>query len=839
MTTKMRFVVAVACLLGALSLTGLAQSLGSAGTVTGTVTDPTGAVVTTATVILQNSVTGFRRSTNTDATGAFRFGDVPPNNYQLSVSANGFNTVSQNLTVRTLVPISVNISLAVSGVTNTVEIASSESLVENVPTAHTDIDQSLIARLPVRSPGSGLSDVVAFAAPGVAADSNGLFHPLGDHAQSSISFDNQPITDQTSKIFSTQPPLNAIQSLEVITGAVPAEYGDKTSLVINAITHSGLGQKRPTGSILTQYGSFGTSHTEATLGYGGEKAGNFTAFNFDRSGRFFDAPEFAVLHDVGTSLSIFNRFDYNFTAKDTIHLNVLLARNRFEIPNTYEQEALGQDQRQLVRSVDIAPGYVHIFNPSTVLTVNPYYRLDQVWYYPSSDPFSDQTTTLGQQRRLTNLGIRADLAYTKGRHNAKFGVQFSHTFLTEAFQFGITDPDFNDPESPDFLPGLLPFDLTRGGNLFTFNGHTDIKQVAVYAQDAITWGDLTLNLGLRFDNYAGISKDHLWQPRLGLAYHFKPTNTVFRVSYTRTMETPYNENLILSSVTGGNGLADGILGEATAQPLRPGHRHQFNAGFQQGLGRHIVIDADYFWKRTSNAYDFNVILNTPITFPISWSKSKLDGVAMRANFTDYKGFSGFFVAGHTRARYFPPETGGLFFNSDLPAGVFRIDHDQAFQQTMQVQYQFHQFHKIEPYIAFSWRYDSGLVAGSVPDYATALTLTPDQQAQIGLFCGNVFATPLQGLTDCADASRGATRLRIPADGTADDDHNPPRIAPRHLFDLSIGTDNLLRTERTRVTLRFGAINLTNKEALYNFLSTFSGTHFVTPRTFSGQIGIVF
>ena len=201
MRARLHTVVVVACLLGALSLTGLAQSLGTAGTVSGTVTDPTGAVVPTATVIIQNSVTGFRRSTTTDATGAFHFGDVPPNNYQLSVSASGFNTVSQNVTVRTSVPISVNISLVVSGVTNTVEIASSKSLVENVPTAHTDIDQSLIARLPVRSPGSGLSDVVVFAAPGVVADSNGLFHPLGDHAQSSISLDNQPITDQSSKIF--------------------------------------------------------------------------------------------------------------------------------------------------------------------------------------------------------------------------------------------------------------------------------------------------------------------------------------------------------------------------------------------------------------------------------------------------------------------------------------------------------------------------------------------------------------------------------------------------------------------------------------------------------------
>src|SRR5207244_1828999 len=102
------------------------------------------------------------------------------------------------------------------------------------------------------------------------------------------SLDNQPISDQSSKAFSTQPPVNAIQSLEVITGATPAEYGDKTSLVITAITHSGLGQKKPTGNFSTQYGTFGTSTTDATLGYGAEKVGNFTALNFERAGRFLD-----------------------------------------------------------------------------------------------------------------------------------------------------------------------------------------------------------------------------------------------------------------------------------------------------------------------------------------------------------------------------------------------------------------------------------------------------------------------------------------------------------------------------------------------------------------------
>src|SRR5439155_27140199 len=121
-------------------------------------------------------------------------------------------------------------------------------------------------------------------------------------------------------------------------------------------------------------------------------------------------------------------------------------------------------------------------------------------------------------------------------------------------------------------------------------------------------------------------------------------------------------------------------------------------------------------------------------------------------------------------------------------------------------------------------------------FASTLDFTADQQAQIGLFCGSTFATPTQPILACTSANRGALRVRIPADGTENDDTNPPRIAPRHLFDFSVGTDNLLGGEHKKLTLRFTVINLTNKEALYNFQSTFSGTHFVPPRSSQGQVG---
>ncbi|MDQ3907068.1 MAG: TonB-dependent receptor [Acidobacteriota bacterium] len=841
--TRKSFYHPFVCLLAlalVFSSTALAQSLGTAGTVTGTVVDPNGAVVPNANVTISNAVTGYKRTANAGADGTFRFNDVPPNTYELTVSATGFQPQQQAVNVRTSVPIDLKIALAIGGTSESVNITESAAdVLENDPSTHRDVDQSLIQRLPIASPGGGLSDVVAMTAPGVVPDSNNMFHPLGEHADSQVSLDNQAISDQQSKAFSTQVPENAIQSMEIITGATPAEYGGKTSLVISAITRSGLNQKKPTGSITTDYGTFGSSQQQASVAYGNEHFGNFVAFNYERSGRFLDAPEFTPLHDRGTSGSIFDRFDYQWTPKDTFHLNLLVARNKFEIPNQFDQQATGQDQRQLVRSVNIAPGLVHVFNAKTILTISPYYRRDLVKYYPSANEFADQPITFAQQRHLTNAGIKADVSFASGIHNAKFGVQYQHTFLTEAFQFGITDPAFNDPSDPNFLPVLRPFDLARGGRLFHFNGHTDVKEEALYAQDAISFpNNLTLNLGVRFDNYDAISHGRALEPRVGVSYLFKPTNTIIRGSYTRAFETPYNENLVLSNATGLGGLSDSAVAGAT-QTLQPGKRHQFNVGLQQSLAKHLMLDADYFWKFTHNAYDFNTLLNTPLTFPISWRQSKIDGLSVRLELTPWRNFSGYITAGHTRARFFPPESGGLFFNSDLPTGVFRIDHDQVFQQATYFQYQFNQLKKIAPYVALTWRYDSGVVAGSVTDYATALTFTPDEQQQMGLFCGNTFATLASPIRTCSSENRGALRVRIPADGAENDDHNPPRVAPRHLFDLSAGTDNLFRTEHKRVTARVTVVNLTNQTALYNFLSTFSGTHFVTPRTVRAQIGITF
>jgi len=149
-----------------------------------------------------------------------------------------------------------------------------------------------------------------------------------------------------------------------------------------------------------------------------------------------------------------------------------------------------------------------------------------------------------------------------------------------------------------------------------------------------------------------------------------------------------------------------------------------------------------------------------------------------------------------------------------------------------------------PWIAFNWRYDNGLVAGAVPvaDAGVPVDLTglmADQQIQAGLVCGTQVPTLTAPLISCDPSLYRSTRISLPAPGTENDDHNPPRIAPRHLFDLSVGHDNLFHADRYKWSLRFTVINLTNEVALYNFLSTFSGTHFVTPRTYTAEVGFHF
>ena len=288
-----------------------AQSLGNAGTIAGTVTDPSGAAVPKATVELQNVVSGYTQTVATNASGEFRLVNIPPNPYHLKATAAGFAAFSQDITIRNSLPVQVNAKLSLGKEATTVTVeAAGQDLIELDTSAHVDADRNQIAKLPAFDPGGGLSQAITYSTGGVAADANGFFHPLGDHAQVSFVVDGQPISDQQSKVFSTQLPISAIESMSLITGAPAAEFGDKSSLVDQITTRSGLGAMRQFGSVESYYGSFGSVGGDASWGFGNEKVGNFLALDGTRSGRFLDSPEFTPFHDKGNNQTIFDRLDF-------------------------------------------------------------------------------------------------------------------------------------------------------------------------------------------------------------------------------------------------------------------------------------------------------------------------------------------------------------------------------------------------------------------------------------------------------------------------------------------------------------------------------------------------
>jgi hypothetical protein len=903
----------IAAALLAVTAAANAQS-GGAGTLRGTVTDPSGAVIPNAAVHLTNQISGLDRTATSDGAGQFTIPNVPFNPYRIQVKADGFAALNQNIAVNSSVGTTVTLVMQIAGNSQTVTVEAQGDLIEDDPTFHTDVDRDLFNKVPLESQSSTLSSLVTLTTPGVSADSNGLFHGLGDHASNSFSVDGQSITDQQSKVFSNQLPSNSIQSIEVISGAPPAEYGDKTSLVIVATTRSGLGVTKPTGSFNASYGSFGSAAGGVDLSYGGQKWGNFIETDFLNTGRFLDPPEFTVFHDKGNEENVFDRVDYNLTQVDSVHLDLNYSRSWFQTPNAFQnlnvQNVIkggtsatptfanvgNTDQRSKIGTFNISPTYTRIVSQYSVWNLGAFVRKDLYNYFPSKNPLADlgpanlQTSSISQIRTLMNAATHTDFTYARGHNNIKMGAQYGDTFVRESDTIGIVEAIYNAPcvdangnplpgysnpancgaafANPNYIPVLAPYDLTRNGASYYYHGQTDVKELALYIEDQIKAGNWNFNLGIRGDKYDGLTKASQVEPRVGIAYNVKRTGSVMQLSYARTLETPFNENLVLSSKGCGNAVLAPLLNcsPGVSSNMQPGFRNEFHAGLQQQVGKNFVIGGEYIWKYTHNAFDFSVLGNTPITFPIDWHNSKIPGFAIHASVPGYHNFSAFFDTSSVAARFFPPQVAGA--GATVAQGInypFRIDHDEKFNQTTHLQYTIAHGGKFVNGIwgGVNWRYDSGMVAGAAPCYnpltndpnsacantSTTLggqpavnlsSLTADEEYQAGLICNGVAATPFAALPAACLASQfSSSMLRIPAPGTGDNDHSPQRIAPRDLFDASLGKSNIFHRDRFKTDLDFTAVNIANKKALYNFLSTFSGTHYVTPRALTAKLTVNF
>ncbi|GLH66156.1 TonB-dependent receptor [Geothrix edaphica] len=767
------------------------------GTLAGRVLDDQGRPVAGATLSLANPVSGYRQQVRSDAKGAFAFLNVPFNVYHLDTRAPGLLPGHVDVDVHSQLPQQVTVPLKPEGATVVVE--ENLQLVEDHPSTHIDIDKTTIERTPAAVQSRAMESIL-LTTPGFIADENGRFHFRGSHGQMTYVVDGIPVSDQMHATFSNSLDPSQVESMEVITGGISAEYGGKPVVVVNLTTKSGLGT--PDG--FEGEASFGGSRFRtAEAGFnarGGKEAfGWFVSAAASESDRFLDPVNFGNLHNHGKTGRLYSRFDWILGSQDTLRFSVSGGRTDREVANLASQQVRGQDQRATTSDANLSLAWTHLFNDRRSLDASLFYRGSQAELKPSED-LAEGFTGAGmrdfpywvkQDRSLDNLGVQASLTQRWGQENLlKVGVSRIAFPIHEAFRFAIPD------DSQAAGPGdpLYPYTPAGGGHIFQFDARIQPTLTSAFVQNDIHLGAFFLALGLRHDTYRveDIS-DSLLQPRLGLSYRIKATGTVFRASYDRLLILREHENLALSLSQQAWDL--GPYAGTPRQPLRPERQQSCSYGVEQQLGKAGRIMVEYWEKRSRNAGDNAQFLNTGVLFPVGADKGLFRGMNLRLDLVPVKGWSGYLSLGRTRAIFQAPLVGGLQLEAPeaAPGERFLIDHDQKLSAQAGVVYEHGGFTA-----QVSGRYDSGLVAGD----PAAVDGNPDYDF-------------------------GAQYVRRDSEGTW-------RIQPRTTWNLGLAQAWKLAGKR-RLTLGLDLLNATDERGLYNFLSTFGGTHVIPPRTLAGRV----
>lgn len=788
------------CLTLCLLLPQLAAAQRTA-TITGVVHDEQDGAIPGALVTVRHAASGLERHTTTAALGTFEIENLPLGTHHVTIVMPGFSTFQQRVDALDASPRHLEAVVTVATFTDTVQVVPEQAAMDTTSagTRHA-VSVTRIERMPVAVSSRGI-EAVLVAFPGFAQNANGAIHPRGAHNQMTFLIDGLPISDQLTGAFANSLDVAVIQTAELLTGNIPAEFGSKVSGVAILNSRSGRGTGRGlTGTVSIAGGGAGTA--QGSLQLGGERGrygyfGSLTALTTDR---FLDQVSRDNQHNAGRFARSFGRVDAALNDRTHLRSHIMAGGSRFELANQRSQQTAGQDQRQELDDVSVWTTLVRTLDAASSFEATAGYRTTTASLLPSA---GDTPVTASQERRLSTLTVSGRYNRGAGRYRVRAGADWQRFPVTERFAMALTSAAFNPPGAPGYNDALLAYDLTRGGTPFVFADARVGSQVSAFVQSTVSFARVTLNAGVRHDEYRFLVNGRQLQPRLGLSYSTAGGSAVLRASYNRNYQTPPNENLLLSNSEAASRLAPASVRDALGsayRPIQPERQDVFEAGAQVAIGRALTLDSAIYRKTSRDQQDNNNFFDTGIIFPTSLSRIEVIGAEARLTALPRRGISGSISATTGRAISSPPFTGGLFLGQDavdlLSAGPFAIDHDQRFglQGLM----------TIDPegpwWLSGSVRHDSGLVAN--PSDPVEVAADPD----------------FRDLLPYVDLAASV-----------------PRVRPRTIVDVAAGVD--LKDGRGRRTwsAQVQVTNLSNRTALYNFQSVFVGTRLVAPRTVSVRL----
>jgi len=608
--------------------------------ISGTVTDKrTHTPLKAISLKLEGDVLPAALETTTDADGRFSFAGLSPARYTVRVSADAFYAQAMTLTLAPREARQVDFEMMpLAGINERVTVRARPRLLDETEAATVrTIETGQLELLPAARRAQLTDAITPFVSSAVAGHDN-LVHLRGNELSLNTFVNGVSFYDNPHQLFTPGLSADVVQSMNVITGGFPAEFGNRFGGILDIVTRSGF-DAGGHGTLTLGAGARLRDNVAASYGDHTRRFGYFFYVQGFESARFLNTPEPVALHDTGRGARSFLQLDYRPSPADSLRLLLTGDGTNFQMPNTALDEQRGRDFTQRNREQTVILSWDHTFNTSSLLSTSLYERFAGARLLPTSDPLSIQA---GGSRNDVTLGAKSDYSLFLGpRHAIKAGVDLTLLRLREDFSF---DPRENE------------FDVEA----FEFRGRETGGQASAYFQDQYRpFKNFTANLGLRYDQYSLVTSDRAFSPRVNLAYALDGGRTVLHAAYNRFFSPPPIENLLLSARLGFRG-----------QPPRVSRSNHFEAGASRSVRDRLVVRLTAFWRADENSFENTELANVRVFLPTTFARGKAYGVEFSAQLAEIErlGLSGYFSYTAQRAFQTAPASGGFTIEADAAPG---------------------------------------------------------------------------------------------------------------------------------------------------------------------------
>ena len=733
-----------------------------------------------ASIEVSSEADQYRNHFATDESGALDVRILAYGIYDVAIEVKGFLPMHTTVEIRSALPTSLTVKLAVAPVTSTVRVDEKATLIDpDRPSSVMQIGQQQIDSRLGSLPGRSVQDLVN-SQPGWLYEGNAVLHPRGSEYQTQFVVDGIPLTDNRSPSFGPEIEADDLDSISIYTAGIPAEYGRKMGGVVE------LNTKRDTdaglhGQLTLSGGSYDTAQAfgevqelQGKNTFGASASGNRTSYYLNPV-----VPE--NFTNDGTTADFSTRYEREFTERDRLTLGVRHELSRFEIPNENIQQQAGQLQIGDNFETIGTASYLHIFSPNLLGNLVGMVRDNA----NDLDSNRQSVPIIATSHNDFREGyFKATASFHHANQEFKAGLETDNTFLHEDFSYLITDPTQFD----DGTPPSLSFKQQR----------PDLEQAA-FAEDLIRLGKWTVSAGLRWDHYQLILNQNEFSPRVSIGRYLPSLNMVLHGSYDRVFQTPSFENILISSSPQITSLDPSVL----RLPVKPSIGSYYEGGLTEGFYGKLVLDVTIFRRDVHNYADDDQLLNTGVSYPIAFDKAILYGAEGKLDLVNLGKLTGFISYSYIVGNAWFPVTGGLFLGDDVTnaltqtTGHFPDSQDQ--RNTLRTRFQYQALSRVS--LATGLSYGSGLPFDFDGDPAEAL-------AQYG-----------PAVLNRLNFDRG-------------------RILPTLAISASVGTDLYKRDKKT---IRFQADgdNLNNRLNVIDFGGLFSGNAIGPGRSFALRLNTSF